>query len=257
MIFLIIIMGTLCIVIYVFYKNTPDNNQNYLKCKAGQCVTNIFNGEKKCSNEELIYDPVYQVCNSKYTCENPRTPIALLNDGSTNIMGICDKDTICRCVTKSRCSNDIVTMFIKNDVKGEDFTLNQLSLEYQGNGGSQYFEFDDTNTNFCAIKAFHLNRISPGACLFQDPNLIEINELETCFRKNPCQIGVLTFYPKNSDSFVLNPKNTDSIYTIPVACVASINNPNNTNMPLQNYCNHGSVPVYNKKTELIECKSTL
>jgi hypothetical protein len=128
----------------------------------------------------------------------------------------------------------------------------QKSLEYQGNGGSQDFSFTATNTNFCSIKAYHLNRISPGACTFSDQNNITLTELTTCFMSNPCQMGLLAFYPENIDNFPLSYNDYTAIYSIPVACVPSKSK--YADSSLENYCSITEVPVWNKKDAIVECK---
>lgn len=244
--FILIVLLT-SILIYIIYINiTPT--QTYLQCNPGFCATNIYNGEKRClenSDGSILYDPVFEVCNGKYTCENDLTPYALQSDGSTDIMGLCENGNICRCLKTYRCPSNIVTMFEENNN-----ILIQKSLSYQGNGGSDFFEFENPNRNFCAIKSYNLNRISPGACIFSNQSSIPIKDLEFCFNNNPCILGLLAFYPTDSDNFVLNSLNTDSIYNVPIACVSSIG-------PMKNHCQNNSVPVYNKKTGLVECKNTL
>ena len=130
----------------------------------------------------------------------------------------------------------------------------QISLNTQGGGGSETFEITDPNTQFCAIKPYHLNRISPGGCVFTDTNNISLLELQTCFRENPCLIGVLAFTPNNINNFELNNTNKNEIYNSIVSCVSSQKNPDSEN--LKNYCDFGNVPIYNNKTNLIECYNT-
>ena len=133
-------------------------------------------------------------------------------------------------------------------------TNNQISLNIQGNDGSEQFEITDSNTQFCSIKPYHLNRISPGACTFTTPEDINLFDLQSCFRKNPCISGLLAFNPHDSSTFELNKNNKNEIYNSIVSCVASQKNP--LSQDLTNYCDFGEVPVYNKKTNLVECYST-
>ena len=249
---LIIIFVVGCITIYYFFT-TKKNSQTFLVCDPGECSTNVYNGEKKCSSndkEKIVYDPAFEVCNSKYTCNSSRTPYALNSDGSTNNLGVCQNDTICRCLKSARCSTDVVSVF-----KKENSSFVQNSLEIQGSNGSQFFDIQDPFTTFCAIKPNNLDKIGPGSCNFSDNKKISVDEIEICIKSNPCHIGMLAFFPNDSDNFVLNSQNKNSIYNVPVACVATKNSVNGKN--LQNYCPQKTVPVWNKKLRLVECKTTL
>lgn len=261
-IFLILLLIFLVgVIIFYYYKNNFLDARVYFECLPGQCATNRFNGEKKCAldpAERVVYNIGYEVCNSKYGCENLATPYALLPDGSTNIMGTCEKGQVCRCLSENTCASEIVSIFSLNGESinniGSRSSLDQVSLNIQGGGGSQQFIITDTKTQFCSIKPFHLNRISPGACVFENPEDISLFDLQKCFRKNPCIVGLLAFNPHNSETFVLNKENKSEIYNSIVSCVSSQKNLNSQD--LANYCDFGEVPVYNKKTNLVECYVT-
>jgi hypothetical protein len=88
------LVAVIIIVVLVFriwathtMAGTVATTELYLQCDAGQCPTNIYNGEKRCSSDTtqvMLYDPTYEVCNSPNTCESTSTLYALLSDGSTN-----------------------------------------------------------------------------------------------------------------------------------------------------------------------------
>lgn len=249
---LLIFIITITFVVYI----NPDVNKVYFECVSGQCATNIYNGEKRCSNEDgtvIVYDPKYEVCNSKYTCENSLTPYALLKDGSTNEKGICEQNNVCRCLTKPQCSEDNVVLF---SLKGGSTQIDnsqsrayfdQLSKNYQSNISS--IIYTNINTEFCAIKAYHLNIISPNACFFEDENNITLDEISYCLNLNPCINGLMAFYPLDINNFKLD---NNAIYTYPVACVPSIRGDNN-NVSLVNFCGVNKIPVFDKKTSNVIC----
>lgn len=253
-----IILFTFFVIFLIFFFQNIPNKQLLLECEKGKCATNIFSGEKRCaaSNDEtVLYDPSFEVCNSRFACENSQTPYALLPNGSTNIMGICAEGHTCRCLKNNTCAKEIVTAFDTSGSKDRT-TFDQISLNIQGSNGAEQFIIDDQNTQFCSIKTYHLDRISPGACTFTSEDDITLAELQKCYRDNPCLIGVLAFYPHNFNSFVLNKNNKDAIYNITSACIASSNNLMNNSSDLKNYCDPGSVPVYNNGTGLIQCYET-
>jgi hypothetical protein len=254
----IIFLSIITVFIFIVYKDIR-NESVFFACPRSECPTSLTTGEKRCPvdvNESVLYDPVEEVCNSRYTCENSRTPYALMSDGSTNNLGVCEKDSICRCLTTAKCSSDIITMFSMSGNVNQPNSRSifyQKSLDYQGNGGSQDFSFTTTNTDFCSIKAYHLNRISPGACTFSDTNNISLEELTTCFRSNPCQMGLLAFYPENPDHFPLAYNDYTAIYSIPVACVPGKSK--YADGSLENYCSITEVPIWNRRDATVECRA--
>jgi len=259
---LILILLVLCGCFYYFYNESVDNNTTYFNCPPGQCATNIYNGEKRCPQEnidQVYYDASFEVCNSKYTCESNRTPYALLASGATNPQGVCDAGNICRCLNTSQCATDIVSTFKMTNGNiniDKNSTFNQIPLNIQGDDGSQVFSIEDPNITFCAIKANHLNRLTPNACSFADDKNIKINEIVKCMSDNPCLVGALAFYPNNADNFVLNSTNLNAIYNVPVACVPASQPRYSyyTINGLKNLCNNNAVPVWNKKLGIIQCK---
>lgn len=221
---LLLIIGFWVWIMYSF-KQTAPTAAVYLKCGKGLCATNIYNGEKRCpqnDNIALAYSPAYETCNSKTTCESTLTPYALLSDGSTNELGACESGQTCRCLAKPQCP--IETMVIFQLANGDTYLRNsatsralfvQAPISFQGNTG-QPFTFDDPNTQFCAIKSYHLDRIAPGACRFAIPDNPSLSEIRSCLNANPCMVGVLAFHPANISTFNLS---STAITTVPVACV--------------------------------------
>lgn len=245
------------IFILIYNYHSPIKIQPSLQyCHPGQCATNKWNGSKRCLedvSQAIAYDAGIEVCNDRFLCNNPQTPFALQTDGTTNIMGICNEDQICRCLNYETCSSNIVTIFeqVGQNIEQKDSRsyLNQKSLSIQGNGGSEYFKINDSNTQFCSIKPYHLDRISPGACTFSNSSEINLLELQTCFRENPCILGLLAFTPKEPDKFKLDKNNKNAIYSSIVSCVSS----ENKNGSLKNFCEYGYVPIYNKHNNKVEC----
>lgn len=233
---IIFILLLLVFFTYTLYK-TPTSNTTYFQCPPGECSTNIITGNKKCPQNlstSIIYDKGNEVCNSKHSCENKQTPYALLSDGSTSTTGLCEKNTICKCLSKPQCSIDNLVLFtMKNGNVNQPYSR---SVFYQDS--LENTTYSETNTQFCSIKAYHLNRLSPGGCVFNDTNNITRDELLICFNKNPCVTGTLAFYPKNADTFVFD---NNTVYNIPVSCVPS------------SQCEKNRIPVFDKKNALIKC----
>lgn len=261
---MLFVIGFWCWIMWTLYKDPPAPAV-YFQCIAGECATNIYNGEKRCTNDDTsqtVYDPSYEVCNSKYTCENPRTSYALMSDGSTNELGACEANTICRCLAKPQCASDIVTVFnvvngcIEQDGDTSRAIFSQVPMATQGDVASTVLTFDDSNTQFCAMKAYHLNRLAPGACMLSAPGNITLAQMHKCMNDNPCMVGALAFYPLDAASFTLNSGNMDAIYSIPVACVPSVRSATNDTGRLKGYCTGTQIPVWDRARAAISCYDT-
>lgn len=204
----------------------------YLTCPQGQCPTNIWNGEKRCSSDSsqsMLYDPEYEVCNSQFTCENTMTPYALNADGSTNDKGVCEEGTICRCLSKPQCPLYSTVLFeMKNGseyLTGNQSTryqIRQKPMDDQGNLGYQPINFANGNTQFCFVDPPSLNRLTPGACNFiGSPTAAD---MLSCVDKNPCINGILTYITRTDPREFVSSK--DSVY-YPLACVPGVKCPSN------------------------------
>jgi len=254
-----VIIIVLCLfvffIFYILYKS-PDSDKIYLECPINECATSLSNGEKRCPENEgtvIVYDPETEVCNSKYSCENSLTKFALLNDGSTNNSGICNEGNICRCLQKPSCpSSNLVIFSLQNgntqtNSSGNRVIFNQNIANMVGQNNNS-ITYNNSNTQFCLIKANHLDIISPNGCFFNNSSSITLDEMRNCLSSNPCLSGTIAFYPENTDNFIYN---TNTIYSIPIGCFnAEINE---INKKLDNYCN-GLIPVYDVKTGGIICK---
>lgn len=255
---LILILGVLCWIIYGLGQGTGvlSSGKVYFECTEGKCATNVYNGEKRCpddTGQQILYDPAYETCNSRFTCEDPRTPYALLSNGGTSELGVCEPGSICRCLAKPQCPVETMVVFGLTD--GSTFLQDNVSsralftqtpIGSQGETGAP-ITYDNTNTQFCAIKAYHLNRLAQGACTFLNPNQVTTTEIRQCLATNPCVIGVAAFHPMDADRFTLTATNTNAIYTTPVACVPGLRT---------GICGPTSVPVWNQATAEISCYNT-
>src|SRR5690606_26774803 len=102
-------------------------------------------------------------------CDNPGLPYALWSDGSTDINGICERNTQCRCLSRPQCSQDIVTTF--NTVNGNNYnTLVGQRIQFiqeasSSNMSGQSLSYDNPSTTFCKVPLSWINRSSPG-CSF-------------------------------------------------------------------------------------------
>lgn len=197
-----------------------------IACPIGSCVTNIYNGSKICPVLEtgsLIADPSFEICNSKFLCDNPLTPYALLSDGSTDNNGICQTGIACRCLRLPQCSSNIVSVFsTSNGTPYQSFanqriTITQTLVQSPTNVTttgtlSPNFQISDPLVNFCTISNSWLNNLQPGIC--NDDNIETIAGIANCQSKNPCIAGTLAFIPDNIESF------TPSLYNVtPLSCV--------------------------------------
>lgn len=202
---------------------------------------------------------LFEVCNSKYLCDNTATPYALNGDGSTNDFGICEENTICRCLTTAQCSVEEVVLFTAvngspyaDQLDNSQLVFSQTSTDSPGIPES--LVITNPNAQFCNLQMRYFDRLSNGACIFANPLNITLNEAVICVRKNPCVSGLLAFKPNDPDSFVLNASNLNVLNTVPLGCVLGELTP--TGITAQCMLTY-QVPMFNKNTGQIECISTL
>lgn len=249
-IFFLIVGG---LVLYKFVTNSISDTY-YLVCEPNKCATNIYNGEKRCgiNNIPIIYNPAFEVCNSRYACDNLKTPYALRNDGSTDITGICDFETPCRCLTQAQCGYEtLVTFSVTNNginfinptTSGNTSIINQNALQTQGYVGTPLI-LNDPNSEYCAIKLYNFNRAVPRTvqCNFIQPDNPTLQEAELCINSNPCTIGTLAFAPQSIDDFSFS---GSILLDVPVGCFSDLRSA----AP----CKPFTIPVWNLATTTIVC----
>jgi hypothetical protein len=241
------------IVILVFWiwathtmASSVATSELYLQCDAGQCPTNFYNGEKRCSSDPaqtMLYDPSYEVCNSPYACENAKTPYALLSDGSTNRSGVCETGDICRCVTKPQCPNHSLVLFEMQNgsayltgIAGSRYTFQQTPVGDASKVGNANATYTNANTQFCTLNAYDTNRLSPGACNFTGTP--SPADMLACTNRNPCVVGTLAYITNQSPA---NFNSTLNANYYPLACVPGIP------------CDPKSYPVWDQAVSQIAC----
>ena len=217
-----------------------DNSNVLLYCQEGDCATNLFNGNKRCPEDDspLGYHPGYEVCNKPFSCNNTITPFALQSDGSTNNYGICEDNTQCPCFRERRCPNYISSIF-KNE-NGNPYTdISQQHIVFQQYSVNTYpVKYTDNNT-FCSIPYSWLSNANPG-CKNIDPlnydegSLIQCMDLaKGCSSSNvinPCLEGTLAIIDNTSNNIIL-------------ACIRSSSN-----------CPCGYLALYDKDMNQISCQ---
>lgn len=228
---IIAILGFWIWVMYMIYRNTPTPKY-FLKCDPGKCATNIYNGEKRCGTDDgvpVVYDPIYEVCNSRFTCESTLTPYAVQLDGSTNLSGICPDTTICRCVKTAQCSYDTTVAFTStNGILGQVGTtddgsrtiLVQTSLSNQGDAGVP-IDLTEPTAQYCLIRLKHFDRVVPRTpeCNFAVADDPTLDEARACINSNPCTIGRLAFRPLIAADFTYT---AETLADVPVGCVIDL-----------------------------------
>ena len=199
-----------------------------LACAPGQCVTNVYNGAKTCpqiSVESLIANPLNEVCNDKFTCTSLRTPYSMQSDGSTSISGVCELGSVCRCLNKIYCANNILTVFKINNgnlydsianrrltVLQDTFQSNTTTTVSGGNANLNNLIIENPVSEFCTISNSLLPNLAPGTCNNLNTGLP--TDLSKCMNLNPCAAGTLAFLPDNLDDF-----KTADLDITPLACV--------------------------------------
>jgi hypothetical protein len=252
----IILFVLLLFLTWVIWKKyeADEVHQVFLTCPLGQCATNIASGDKRCSdNENVIYNPEFEVCSEKFFCTNSVLPYALLGDNSTNEFGVCENGTICKCLKNPQCAIDELVLFTSNNGSiysndSENMTFSQSTSGSQGSFNS--IIYSNPNVQFCKLQLPFFNRLSPGTCAFNDEKNITLTEAIKCIRSNPCISGVLAFKPDNPNTFVFD---LNSIYTVPLTCVVGILNP----IGLSGECLlTNQIPVWNNENGELFCYNT-
>lgn len=190
-------------------------------CPTGTCPTNIVTGVKTCPqvDQPSPYDPQIQVCNSKFRCDNPLTPFALLPDGSTTITGVCENNTSCPCLKVTQCPNYILSVFTTSggnpfqSLQGQRITFPQESTFVGVNGVRTTvppIQYNNPATTFCAAPISWLPLANPGCNFVAEPNSITYADIVTCMGlprgctggviTNPCLQGTLAFISNNPDA---------------------------------------------------------
>ncbi len=264
LIMIIVFLIFWCWIAYI-YTAQPPTGQLLISCLPGQCGTNMFNGEKRCPESDLdviLIDPGYEVCNSKYACENPLTPYAVLADGSTNAAGVCEPNTICRCLNYSTCGDQVSTLFqvingnLYSTQPGTRFTFQQIPMTTDfGAGNASYL---DSAINYCSIKASSLNKLSPGSCTFSDTDFANssgtVLVATNCINENPCVRGVMVFNTSNPSNLEINGVGLAEVLSIPVTCVNETISCDTEGTPCpDNICPAAMVPYWDERWALIRC----
>lgn len=196
---------------------TPSNNPYLQDCPKGYCATNLFNGEKRCSDttDGIVQANItLEVCNPREKCTTGTLPYAILSDGSTNIEGICDPGIACRCTNNASCANYIGTYFQTfggNPYVSTNGQRTRFRQDIMSSDGLLPSNFNP-ETTFCRIPIDWLPRSAPG-CNFVDASPQNITECMDPELSNPCLVGTLAFITPTSEFSVAD------INRIPLACV--------------------------------------
>lgn len=243
-IIIFICLGWILFTIFNQPPKTENNNDQF--CPVGQCATNFFNGVKTCpltNQDNVIYDPTFQVCNDRSVCTSGSTPYAVQNDGDVSLDGICPVDSDCRCVARPQCGDQVLTVFqVRNGnpfstLNGQRLIINQISSFDNGVGFSSEppIQYDDPLSTFCAIPNSWVDRIG-----------------------GVCQRGELAYLPTDPNNFDLAQANN-----APLACVQGVpcTSPDQTQIwnstvnqiGCVNLCPMNQKPVWNPNTNQLEC----
>lgn len=227
-----------------------------LSCNAGQCATDLYTGFKICPEKEddiVQINPGYQVCNSRYICDNPLTPYAVQSDGSTNIYGICEHKTECPCVNNFRCARYIQSAFTTNggnpyqSVTSQRMSFPQTNTFVGSNNvisTDPPIQFSDPSTTFCTASLQWLTFANPG-CGFT--GTLDAQTLTVCMglplacngvTGNPCLQGTLAIISNNLERVT-----TQNLNSLQYGCVSGLP------------CPCGQVAIYDTNYNGIICRS--
>jgi hypothetical protein len=262
--FLIILVWTA-----ILYRSTnyqAGDVKALLTCKAGECPTNRFTGEKRCSKNTVLplqYDPIYEVCNPPNSCTAFETPYAVQSNGSTNFNGQCDVSG-CSCITELYTPSFVEVLFnaqngtlLSNNPNTQSkLTLTQQPNPYVGEGNNVPIQYTDPSSQFWEVSPGYLSYITPNVCgdLYGDNPTVGNQITLACINRNPCIVGRMAYLPTDSTAF--NDFTASNIDTTNLACVPnSVENPQTTNS-CQTTTGNFFAPVFDLTTGKIYCFDT-
>lgn len=217
---LIIIIALLFITMLVVVGTSTTKNlrtSEPLECLPDQCAVSLENGFKTCpkQGQSIIYNPEFEVCNSRYFCDNPTTPNAVQLDGSTNPLGLCPTNVECACTRVATCPNYITSIF--NALDGNPYS--QLPGQRLSFPQSQVYSTDGTisggigpaldnpSSQFCAVSSSWLPLSS---CTFLNTITPSMEDIVSCMGMvecnlangsgDPCSQGVLSLITSESSN---------------------------------------------------------
>ncbi|MHB1909931.1 MAG: hypothetical protein ACYCQJ_13825 [Nitrososphaerales archaeon] len=109
---------------------TTSKTTSGLPCPLGLCASNIYDGSRRCGEEQVLYNPAYEVCNAPDACTNERTPCVYLSPelgtscpNNPGYTGLCTGT--CRCLERVVCPNWASVYFTPYSVGGFTSLLQQ------------------------------------------------------------------------------------------------------------------------------------
>lgn len=205
--------------------SSDNRGQTVFECGIGQCATSLQSGLKRCPevNQRITYDPSSEVCNSRFVCDNPITPFALLSSNATDINGVCEPNVTCPCLTVSQCASYVLSAFTVSNgtayqnLSGQRITFPQISNYVSGGTrlDTPPIQFNNPATTFCAANLSILPLANPG-CNFVNssvPNSMTYEDLLLCMGaqsgcnnidNSPCLRGTLALITGNVDEVTRN-----------------------------------------------------
>jgi hypothetical protein len=268
---LFLIIGVWTIIMIFTIKKDINLNSNvkaFEVCPIGECPTDRFTGQKRCSQNKaqpMQYDPIIEVCNPANACSNQSTPYAVLSNGATDLSGKCDIDN-CRCVNFFQTPSYTQVLFnmvngnIYSQFSEEQQRVNfiQQPSPYVGEGNNVPTLYQDPTTQFYEISPSLLYYLSPNPCsnIYADDPEITTKKLLECINLNPCLSGRLAYIPQNSTSYhAFNDSNLNG--GVPLSCVPNtVENAPEISNSCQTTTDTIYAPVFNLSNGRIYCNAT-
>lgn len=217
----ILIIFFWCLVMWHF---TKDNDQVFEECPVGECPTNMKTGQKRCSSNPqsiLLRDIQTETCNPPTSCTNNFTPYAVNSDGSFNVNGICDGETVCRCTATVDCPVFAEVLFQRNSNSNaylsQDYYFTQVA---QGSvtTSSGPISIDNLATQSCTINITDTSRLGGGCTSFNNAD-----DIYHCVIENPCVAGIFSYIPARTRDLRTNPFSISKEgLTTPLACIPGV-----------------------------------
>lgn len=213
----------------VFNSQIIGYDYQDIQCPIGNCATDINTGMKSCPEDVtkgIIINPSFQVCNPPGTCLNDKGPrFAMQSDGSS-IVGKCEGNIECPCVSNKICSRstmsalgvnfyDLLDTVTDNIVISGEFLcekgvniLNKCPKQESLITGDELITCMGFDSG--CLAGFNGSACYRGILAIKTNNPSSVNSLNVnsfnvaCVTGEPCPCGSLTVYDENSESIVCN-----------------------------------------------------
>lgn len=192
-IFFMIILIFLIIVYAVYQsKELVPGKLTTFYCASGECVVNIFTGNKICDfSKNMIYNPEIETCSLPNVCTG--TNKYAVDSFNNAVSSTCEKNTNCNCLLTGKCNSDLFSDVFISKGNTLHVSVNNNNEENNIKCFISKHEFENTfngDRNICSVGG--------TLSVIQDTNNVAcIKQVNTCsdipiFDKNTLKLVCLS-----------------------------------------------------------------